>query len=148
MVEEGTKELAYTSCRTYLGGEWANVSFSNFQLEVISWVHAVNPFKLLYKRLNCVDCCIYILSYTRKNAQFIFACWQAWTLLNWTAWTWLWIWLLAGLFMHVGTDCLWLDERTAWFEQCCRCWSHHDKSTAMFILDRTCCQEWWNNKIE
>ena len=30
-----------------------------------------------------------------------------------TAWTWpAWIVLLTGLFMHVGTDCSWLDEQT------------------------------------
>ena len=31
---------------------------------------------------------------------------HAW--LTWPAWTW----LLTGLFMHVGTDCSWLDEQT------------------------------------
>ena len=35
-------------------------------------------------------------------------CWQAWTWSSWPVWTW----LLTGLFMHVGTDCWWLDERT------------------------------------
>ena len=35
-------------------------------------------------------------------------CWQAWTWLCWPAWTV----LLTGLFMHVGTDCSWLNEWT------------------------------------
>ena len=48
-------------------------------------------------------------------------------------------WLLTGLFMHVGTynvlSMAWWTNR---LER--RCWNHHDKSTAMFIHDRTCCQ--------
>ena len=51
-----------------------------------------------------------------KNAQLVFPCWQAWTWLSWPAWTWLswpaWTVLLTSLFIHVGTDCSWLDERT------------------------------------
>lgn len=35
MVEARTKELAYSLCRKYLGGEWAKVSFTNFQIERI-----------------------------------------------------------------------------------------------------------------
>ena len=62
--------------------------------------------------------CFTSIQYTRKNAQLAWTwlSWQAWTWLSWLAWTWLswpaWTVLLTGLFMHVGTDCSWLDERT------------------------------------
>ena len=88
-------------------------------------------------------------SYTCKNTQLVFACWQAWTWLSWPAWTWLswpaWTWLLTGLFMHIGTDCSWLDERTdlnnivgtiMTNQQPCSCTIEH------------VVREWWNNKIE
>ena len=80
--------------------------------------------------------------------QLVFACWQAWIWVSWPAWTWLswpaWTWFLTGLFMHVGTDCSWLDERTDLNnvvgtiminQQPCSCMMEH------------VVREWWNNTI-
>ena len=72
------------------------------------------------------------------HGQLEHGCWQASTWLSWPAWTW----LLTGLFMHVGTDCSWLDERTDLNNVV---GNHHDKSTAMFIHGRTCCQGMMSN---
>ena len=74
----------------------------------------------------------------------------AWTWLNWPAWTWLswpaWTWLSStGLFMHVGADYSWLDERTD---------LNNVVGTIMINQQRCSCmiehvvREWWNNKIE
>ena len=73
----------------------------------------------------------------------------AWTWLNWPAWTCLnwpdWTVLLPGLFMHVGTDCSWLDERT----------DLNNVVGTVMINQQPCSymiehvvKEWWNNKIE
>ena len=81
------------------------------------------------------------VEYTCTNAQLVFACWQAWIWLSWPAWTW----FLTGLFMHVGTDCSWLDERT----------DLNNVVGTIMINQQPCSymvehvvREWWNNKIE
>ena len=87
--------------------------------------------------------------YTRKNTQLVFSCWQAWTWLSWPILIWLswpaWIVLLKGLFMNVGSDYSWLDERTDLNslvgtimknQQPCSCMIEH------------AVKEWWNNKVE
>ena len=87
--------------------------------------------------------------YARKNTQLVFSCWQAWTWLSWPILTWLswpaWTVLLKGLFMNVGSDYSWLDERTDLNsldgtimenQQPCSCMIEH------------AVREWWNNKVE
>ena len=56
-----------------------------------------------------------------------------------------WTVLLTGLFMHVGTDCSWLDERT----------DLNNLVGTIMINQQPCShmiehvvREWWNNKIE
>ena len=104
--------------------------------------------KAMCSKFECRDTIVGKI-YTHKNARLGIACWQAWTLLSWSAWTWLnwpaWTVLLTGLFMHVGTDCSWLDGRTDLNnvvgtiminQQPCLCMIEH------------VVREWWNNKIE
>ena len=95
---------------------------------------------------------------THKNAQLVSACWQTWTWLSWPDWTV----LLTGLFMHVGTDCSWLDERTvlnnvvgtdcSWLDE--RTDLNNVVDTIMLKQQPCSCmiehvvREWWNNKIE
>ena len=87
--------------------------------------------------------------YTGKNTQLVFACWQAWTWLSWPAWTWLswpaWTVLLTGLFVHVGTDCSWLDERTD-MNNVVGTIMMNQQSCLYMIEDVV--REWRNNKIE
>ena len=67
--------------------------------------------------------------------------WPAWTRLSWPAWTA----LLTGLFMHVGTDCSWLDE-----------WTDLNNVVGTIMINQQPCscmiehvvREWWNNEIE
>ena len=47
-------------------------------------------------------------------------------------------WLLTTRLVHACWNRLFVAWWTNRLEQ--RCWNHHDKSTAMFIHDRTCCQ--------
>ena len=75
--------------------------------------------------------------------------WPAWTWLNWPAWTWLswpaWTWLLTDLFMHVGTDCSWLDERTDLNNVVGTIMINQQPCS--YMIERVV-REWWNNKIE
>ena len=84
-----------------------------------------------------------LLAWIHKHAQLVFACWQAWTWLSWPAWAV----LLTGLFMfmHVGTDCSCLDERT----------DLNNVVGTIMINQQPCSymiqhavREWWNNNIE
>ena len=58
---------------------------------------------------------------------------QCWSRLSWQAWTW----LLTGLFMHVGTDCSWLDERT---DLSVIGTIMIKQQPCSYMHDRTCCQ--------
>ena len=83
------------------------------------------------------------VQYTRKNAQLVFAYWQALTCTVELAsldtvldrpvhecWNRLFMAFPTWLFLHISP--------TFRLEQ--RCCNYHDKSTAMFMHDRTCCQ--------
>ena len=69
-----------------------------------------------WSTLESVLSCNCLHSTHVKMEHLVIACWQSWTWLSCRAWTWLgwpaWTLLLAGLLMHVGTDCSSLDERT------------------------------------
>ena len=55
-----------------------------------------------------------------------------------------WTWLLTGLFMHVGTDCSWLDERTDLNNVV---GTIVNQQPCSYIIEHVV-REWWNNKIE
>ena len=73
--------------------------------------------------------------------------WPAWTWLSWPTWTLVELANLnigwAGQLEHDWAGQL---EHGCWqacscmLEQTIHCWNHHDKSTAMFMHDKTCCQ--------
>ena len=87
--------------------------------------------------------------YTGKNTRLVFACWQAWTWLSWPAWTWLswpaWTVLLTGLFVHVGTNCSWLDERTDLNNVVGTIMTN--QQPCLYMIEHVV-REWRNNKIE
>ena len=92
-VLEQTAKLFLLDSRVFSGYP----SSLRFAYITIHFIKVISRFSLMWE------------IYTRKNAKlFVFARWQDWTWLSWPAWTA----LLTGLFMHVGTDCSWLDERT------------------------------------
>ena len=101
------------------------------QLEHGCWQAAMNMVVLV--SLNMVA----------DRLPWTWLCWPAWTCLL-TGWAALNMVELASLntvvdrHVHACCNSLFMAWWTNRLEQ--RCWNHHDKSTAMFIHDRACCQ--------
>ena len=101
------------------------------QLEHGCWQAAMNMVVLV--SLNMVA----------DRLPWTWLCWPAWTCLL-TGWAALNMVELASLntvvdrHVHACCNRLFMAWWTNRLEQ--RCWNHHDKSTAMFIHDRACCQ--------
>ena len=95
------------------------------------------------------------MKYTCKNAQLVFACWQAWTWLSWLAWTL----LLTGLNMvelaslntvelaslNMVVDRL---EHACWNRLFMAWWTNRLERLERCWMIEHVVREWWNNKIE
>ena len=119
---------------------WANTVQDKTICETVCSTVFRHCFKVIYTFLLVFTCC----------TELVFSWWhsQTWTWSSWPAWKMVELTSLNMVVDRLDVHACWNRLFMAWWtnrlEQ--RCWNHHDKSTAMFMHDRTCCH--WMIKFQ
>ena len=112
---------------------WANTVQDRTICETVCSTVFRHCFKVIYTFLLVFTCC----------TELVFSWWrsQTWTWSSWPAWKMVELTSLNMVVDRLDVHACWNKLFMAWWtnrlEQ--RCWKHHDKSTATFIHNKTCC---------